>query len=360
MPYDPNVVDEVIRSVTPAFSVLELRQLIARHLNYDMDEFAPQTGGKTAIFTEALTYVNRRDQLSRLVVAARGERPTNIALMNAEQRLGLSASSRVIEIGTTAIAARGNLEAQVQALPQQVDISTFLERVARAEPRVCRIEIPLAAGIAYGTGFLVGNDRVLTNWHVAAHIKNSNATPANVRLRFGYKKDAKGVEISSGRVYGLAGSTPLASKPFAPGDAAPGGRAAEAGELDYALLAVAGSPGTDSALQNPVLGGETRGFMDLSSAQPLPAQNLGVFVLGHPAHEPMAISSGRVLSIAASGLRMRHDAYTLNGSSGSPVFDANFNLVALHHAGDPGSGPAQFNQAIPLALIAADIAANLP
>ena len=359
MPYDPNILDEVIVSVTPAFNVLELRQLIARHLNRDMDEFASQAGGKTLVFTEALDFVNRHDELSRLVAAARAERPTNIRLMKAEQRLGLSASSRVVAVGKTAIAAQGNLEAQVQALAQQVDIATFLDRVARAEPRVCRIAIPLPGKIGYGTGFLVGNDRVLTNWHVAALIQQANVSPASVRLRFGYKKDAQGIEINSGRVYALASSAPLASLPYAPGDSAPGGREAQAGELDYALLTVSGSPGTDSALQNPVLGGAARGFMDLNSVQPLPTQNLGVFVLGHPSHEPMAISSGRVLSIAASGLRMRHDAYTLNGSSGSPVFDANFNLVALHHAGEPGSGPAQYNQAVPLALVAADITARL-
>jgi V8-like Glu-specific endopeptidase len=80
-------------------------------------------------------------------------------------------------------------------------------------------------------------------------------------------------------------------------------------------------------------------------------------VLGHPDREPMAISMGRVLDHAANGVRLRHDAYTLGGSSGSPVFDANFQLVALHHAGDPAAGPAQYNQAIPMTLIRADIAA---
>jgi V8-like Glu-specific endopeptidase len=358
MPYEPRILYEVIDAVTPAFTVDDLRKLFAQHLNYDMTEFASLVGGKTSIFTDALDYVNRRDKLSKLVAAARAERPENVSLMIAEQRLGLSASSRVVAIGTTTIAKPSNLEAQVQALAQQVNIAAFLDRVARAEPRVCRIEIPLPGAIAYGTGFLVGNDRVLTNYHVAVRIKQGNVSPADVRLRFGYKMDANEVVINSGHVYGLASGEPLACRPFAPGDAAPERREAQAGELDYALLAVAGSPGTDRALQNAVLSGEARGYMDLNSAKPVPTQNLGVFVLGHPSHEPMAISSGRVLSITAGGLRMRHDAYTLNGSSGSPVFDANFNLVALHHAGDPGPGSAQYNQAVPLTLIAADIAAT--
>jgi len=346
-----------------AFDMNELAQLLGRHQDTKLTAVASLRDPDGKIFTDVLEWLNRRDQLAPFVAAARAERPLSVDLMKAEQLMALTASARVIPNNKTSIEAGTNLQDLVQALPQKIGIATFLDRVARAEPCVCRIEIPFRAAdnrplVSYGTGFLVANDRVLTNWHVARNIKDHKVAPDKVRLRFGYKKDAQDVEINSGRVYGLAANWLLASSPFAPGDESPQGRPAKPDELDYALLAVAGSPGTDSELQNPILESSGRGFMNLAAAQPAPGKDLSLFVLGHPDREPMAISMGRVLDLADNAVRLRHDAYTLGGSSGSPVFDANFQLIALHHAGDPAHGPAQFNQAVPLVLIANDIAAQ--
>ena len=53
-----------------------------------------------------------------------------------------------------------------------------------------------------------------------------------------------------------------------------------------------------------------------------------------------------------SGTRLRYDADTLNGSSGSGVFNQRLELAALHHAGDPASKiRAQYNQGIPIGAI---------
>jgi V8-like Glu-specific endopeptidase len=48
------------------------------------------------------------------------------------------------------------------------------------------------------------------------------------------------------------------------------------------------------------------------------------------------------------------------GSSGSPCFNANLELVALHHAGDPTVPWEQpeWNQAIPVQNIVADLIAQ--
>ena len=45
---------------------------------------------------------------------------------------------------------------------------------------------------------------------------------------------------------------------------------------------------------------------------------------------------------------------TLKGSSGAPCFDAQWNLVALHHAGDPDFDDfhqPEYNQGIPIKAI---------
>jgi hypothetical protein len=358
MPFPPQVAYHVAEAFIAVFDITELSQLFAGHLDTDLRKIITLNPfvGTDQQFMNAVNWLNGRDRLVEAVVAARAERPRSVELMKAEELLGLSASSRIIEPGKKEVTAQTSLEKKVQNVVQAVGIEAFLKRVASAEQCVCRIEVPVPnRGVIYGTGFLISNDRVITNWHVAETIKKLNAS-ASVRLRFGLKKDAAGKEVNPGRVYGLTAEWLKQWRPYAPGDLKPDGRAAAPDELDYAVLAVAGTPGSDPVLEKSVVGTpQARGYLDLSDAQPAPAANLMLFVLGHPEGDPLVVSMGRVLSQAANGVRVRHDAYTLNGSSGSPVFDPNFQLCGLHHAGDPAAGPAQFNQAIPLTLIAADI-----
>jgi hypothetical protein len=68
----------------------------------------------------------------------------------------------------------------------------------------------------------------------------------------------------------------------------------------------------------------------------------------------MQLAFGTVKCFAGGGRRLRHDAKTLPGSSGSPCFNVDLQLVALHHAGDPQSNlqfKGEFNQAIPIGLV---------
>ena len=49
--------------------------------------------------------------------------------------------------------------------------------------------------------------------------------------------------------------------------------------------------------------------------------------------------------------RVRYRVNTEGGSSGSPVFDVNWNLLAIHHWGDPDARPmklARWNQGVPI------------
>ena len=51
----------------------------------------------------------------------------------------------------------------------------------------------------------------------------------------------------------------------------------------------------------------------------------------------------------AGKTRVRYATNTEAGSSGSPVFDLDWNLVALHHLGDPAyDHPPAYNQGVPI------------
>ena len=52
--------------------------------------------------------------------------------------------------------------------------------------------------------------------------------------------------------------------------------------------------------------------------------------------------------------RVRYKNNTMGGSSGSPCFNADFQVVALHHSGDPRTkGSAEYNEGIPCRAIRA-------
>jgi len=64
----------------------------------------------------------------------------------------------------------------------------------------------------------------------------------------------------------------------------------------------------------------------------------------------LQLAIGTVTEFNNSGTRMRYDANSKNGSSGSPCFNADLQLVALHHAHDLAE-PPKWNEAIPFAVI---------
>jgi hypothetical protein len=128
------------------------------------------------------------------------------------------------------------------------------------------------------------------------------------------------------------------------GDAAPE-------ECDFALLRLAAKVG------NQPVGGPTadakapkRLWIDVTTPVPqLVAGNL-VFLLQHAGGKAQELTVGTVTSFNGKGTRVRYDANSLSGSSGAPCFNADLQIVALHHAHDPNEPPA-WNQAVPFAII---------
>ena len=100
--------------------------------------------------------------------------------------------------------------------------------------------------------------------------------------------------------------------------------------LDYALLRLANSIG-----EQKLSDGEKRGWFTLSASASTPNDGAILFVFQHPSGKPLKIAPGVARGACDGGLRLRHDANTDHGSSGSPCFNAALDPVALHHAGDP-------------------------
>ncbi len=225
------------------------------------------------------------------------------------------------------------------------DLNLWAGQLLAAGRRVCRISYPVSGGSVQGTGFLVGPDRVLTNYHVVEPLLQGKAQPASVRLGFGFAETPSGP--LQGDAYSLATEWIEAQSPYSAADLSLANGSPAPTELDFALLRL------DRAAGEARVPDGKRGWFDLNQAVDPPSGDAIVFVLQHPEGRPLKQSIG-VVKPSPSAVRFRYDADTEPGSSGGLVLDEHLQPVALHHAGDPGSKvKAEFNQGIPLTAIRA-------
>jgi hypothetical protein len=86
-----------------------------------------------------------------------------------------------------------------------------------------------------------------------------------------------------------------------------------------------------------------------------PALGVGMplAILHHPLGAPIKLAFDTQAVLSVNPTRVRYTTNTDQGSSGSPCFDQDWGLVALHHFGDPLHQQAEFNQGVPITAIRA-------
>ena len=203
-----------------------------------------------------------------------------------------------------------------------------------------------------GTGFLVGPEVVMTNFHVVEDIVNGKKNAACVSCLFDYKVLANN-KLNAGMRVQLHKDGVLASSPYSAAEKAakPDSELPTEDELDFALLRL------DRAFANEPEQAP-RGFEVVPTAPADFTENMGIIIAQHPAGAPMklAIDTQSVIGVNSNRTRVRYKTSTEGGSSGSPVYDMLWNLSALHHYGDPSWNNPTYNQGIvPLHLIRAKI-----
>ena len=184
----------------------------------------------------------------------------------------------------------------------------FLDRGARAARAVARVSIIEGGRRAgFGTGFLVGERLLLTNNHVLPDAATATGSFAEFDLESDVDGTAKPVDS-----YDLAPDELFVTDPA----------------LDYTLVAVsAGAAGTRP--------GTTHGWLKLIAQQGKIVIGEPVNIVGHPDARPkeIAVRANELLNQLPEFLHYRTD--TEPGNSGSPVFNDQWEVVALHHAGVP-------------------------
>jgi V8-like Glu-specific endopeptidase len=172
---------------------------------------------------------------------------------------------------------------------------SFLEHALELAKRVAFIAI----GVTTGTGFLISPRLLLTNNHVLPTAEFSE----NAIFRFNYQQNRKG-EIGPIEDYRKE-KTGLFYTNI---------------ELDYTIIELSGDPG------------KNHGFISTEPGTGIRCDER-VNIIQHPGGRPKQISFRNNFVEYADNRIVQYVTHTEPGSSGSPVFNDRWELVAVHHAG---------------------------
>lgn len=197
---------------------------------------------------------------------------------------------------------------RIIGLSNDLQAANFLPRGARAARTVARLTLRRAGReIPLGTGFLVSPRLLMTNHHVLPEADFAKACFAEFDAQIGVDSapdDVVRVELAPDDLF-------LAHEP-----------------LDFALVALAPADGD-------VPPGEVFGWNRLSVRTGKLVVGELVNIIGHPSGrlKEIALRDNKLITRLDDFLHYRTD--TEPGNSGSPVFNDQWEVVALHHMGVP-------------------------
>ncbi len=193
--------------------------------------------------------------------------------------------------------------------------SNFVELITGTKQKVGRIVIKSGSKIkGYATGFMVSERLLLTNWHVF----NNETDVADSEVQFFYEYDIFGRPMPSVCFRLKAGDFFHSFK-----------------ALDYCLIAVEQVDVTGTVALSSI------GYIFLDPASgKLGDEDIELLnIIHHPGgdYKQLSIRENKFTKIMATTLWYESD--TAQGSSGSPVFNDQWQIVALHHMGVPDMTP---------------------
>lgn len=201
----------------------------------------------------------------------------------------------------------------------------ILNQALEAAKAVVHLRVSKGAG----TGFMISSDLLMTNNHVIASQEEAEKT----EYTFNYQLDSNGKECSIQTAQSL-----------------PGGAFYTNSELDYTVVSLKHLPSFGSPLI-------------LKSKQIRRDDRLAI--IQHPGGHLKKISMQNNFVAYADANIVQYTTSTLPGSSGSPVFDDEFKVVAIHHSGgmllEPGTKQRYLrNAGTSMIAVLKDLQGNAP
>lgn len=189
---------------------------------------------------------------------------------------------------------------------------SFLEEGMRKGKSVGRVVVRMDRGngpevLGHGTSFLVAPSILMTN----AHVLPTPESALHSQVQFNYELDMRGNELDAER-YALDPDYLFVSSPYE--------------QLDFTLVGVKDKNGNSA--------GDRWGTVRLDRDPSKVMINEHINLIEHPAgrRKEVVLQENKIIGFFEGGY-IRYTADTLKGSSGSPVFNNQWDLVALHHSG---------------------------
>ncbi len=255
------------------------------------------------------TSERRAARANRLLGKLQDAAPRVAAKLAREMR-GAAARPRVATESVTAETVSDALLERVIGKTRDFLFVEFLEQAFFASKAVGRIVTELGNGrVGFGTGFMVSPHLLLTNHHVLT----SAGAAARSKVEFDYRRDRYGRAVDV-RAFSLD----------------PGAFFLNDNDRDFALVAVA-----DDGAGLPL---RDYGWCPLIKADGKIVAGEPINIVQHPLGElkQVVVRENRLIdSLDGRDLFYHYEADTEPGSSGSPVFNDQWEVVALHHSGIP-------------------------
>lgn len=323
---------------------IRLAEVLRFRFNKNLNAYAMGNDLKAIVY-RLIVAAEAEGWVDELIAGARESNPGNSKLFVLAQELNLATPM------PSELTARGSLEKIIKKTNSLLNVNIWRETLGKLEPQVCRIEISKKNNYrSFGTGFLIAPNVVITNYHVIEPVLLEQATSNNVILRFDFKQ-VDGKIINQGTEYHLVEDEWLIDQsPYLPDKET---RLPTPDELDYALLRVNGVPGKEAIGTKADPSSPERGWIKLTDEISELVADTPLFILQHPQGEPLKLGfdTESIIGVNENGTTVKYKTNTEPGSSGSPCFDINWKLVALHHSGDPAYEGAKYNAGTPISAI---------
>lgn len=205
----------------------------------------------------------------------------------------------------------------------------FLDLAVEASRSVVHLCVTKSNGkLSYGTGFLITPCLLITNNHVIASSTEAHQTEYSFNYQLG--RDGRLLDTVPAQVMpsGLFYTNP---------------------DLDYTVTQLADNPGNV--------------FGSLKLRPTIPLKDDRVTIIQHPGGHLKKISIQNNFIVYADRKAVQYTTSTLPGSSGSPVLNEQYEVIAIHHSGgmlvEPGSNQTYLrNEGTSMVAILDDLRKN--